>query len=122
MPRVGVPNNPSGANNWQGMGDEEPYGQKTKDASLARGAPMAGARVASGPIAAPKRAGRQAQRGTPVRPPEAASGPPVPSQAAPVMSPDAQLAQRWQAIAAIPGASDLVKTYAAVAAQRLTNG
>lgn len=122
MPRVGVPNNPSGANNWQGMGDEEPYGQKTKDATLARGAPLAGARIAAGPIAAPKRSGRAAQRGTPVRPPETASGPPVAPEAPLQMSPEAQLAQRWQAIAAIPGASPLVQEYAALATRRLAGG
>lgn len=120
MPRVGVPNNKTGANGWQGFGDEEPYGQKTQDQSLQRAAPMAGAAVASGPIAAPKRDSRRAQRGTPA-PQPAAVAPPVQPQ--PEELPyDARLAQWWQGIASIPGASDLVKTYAAVATRRLSGG
>lgn len=121
MPKVGTPNNASGANGWSGFGDEEPYGQATKDAALAHGAPLAGARVASGPIAAPKRATRQSQRPAAPQPATAApvpAGPP--SQPEP--SYDAKLAQWWQNIASVPGASDLVKTYAAAAAQRLTSG
>lgn len=119
MPRTGVPNNPSGANNWQGMGNEEPYGQATKDAALAHGAPLAGARVASGPLAAPKRATRQSQRRTAS---QRATAAPVPAgpPSMPEPSYDAKLAQWWQGIAAVPGASELVKQYAQVATQRLT--
>lgn len=110
MPRTGVPNNPSGANSWQGFGTEEPYGQKTKDASLQRAAPMAGAAVASGPIAAPRRAGRQARRGTAPQPAQAA---PAPAGTPPEQLPyDARLAQWWQAIAANPNANENVKAYA----------
>lgn len=119
MPRVGVPNNAGGVNGWQGFGDEEPYGQATKDAELARGAPLAGAKLASGPIAAPKRAGRAAKRGSAPQPVPVAAPSPGPP---PVVSPDAQLAQRWQAIASIPGASPLVQEYAALAAQRMSGG
>lgn len=121
MPRAGVPNNPSGANNWQGFGDEEPYGQATKDAALAHGAPLAGARLSSGPIAAPKRATRQSQRGSAPQPATAAPVPAGPP-ALPEPSYDAKLAQWWQSIAAVPGASDLVKQYAQVATQRLSGG
>jgi hypothetical protein len=120
MPAVGVPNNPGGANGWDGFGTEEPYGQKTQDSRLQQGAPLAGAKLAAGPIAAPRRAGRQTQRGTPI--PAAA---PVEASAVvppPAVSPDAQLAQRWQAIAAVPGASPLVQEYAALAAQRVAGG
>lgn len=122
MPAVGSPNNPGGVNGWDGFGTEEPYGQVTQNAQLQRGAPMAGAAVASGPIQAAKRAGRQAVRGASA--PQAA---PTPPEAQPLPPPtdttyDARLAQYWQAIAAIPGASDLVKTYAALATQRMTGG
>jgi len=117
VPAVGVPNNPSGANNWQGMGTEEPYGQATHDAQLQRAAPVAGAALAAGPIGAAKRAGRKAQRGAPV----AAQAPPVVAPA-PEPSYGAQLAQYWQGIAAIPGASPLVQQYAALAAQKVAGG
>jgi hypothetical protein len=121
MPRPGVANNPDGVNSWSGWGDEEPYGQATKDASLARAAPMAGAAVAAGPIAAPKRDSRKAQRGTHAPQPAAAVA--QPAQPQPEELPyDARLAQWWQGIASIPGASDLVKTYAQVATQRLVGG
>lgn len=117
MPAQGVPNNPSGANNWQGFGTEEPYGQGTKNQQLKQGAPLAGAPVSSGPIAAPKRAGRKAKRGAPAAPQQAP--PPVAMQPAQAPSYDARLAVYWQGIAAIPGASPLVKQYAAIAIQRL---
>ena len=117
MPAVGVPNNPSGANSWEGFGTEEPYGQATHDAQLAQASPMAGAALASGPIQSAKRAGRQAQRGAPAA--SQASPEPLP---APTPSPEAQLAQYWQAIAAIPGASPLVQQYAVLAAQKVANG
>ena len=121
MPRVGVPNNPSGANSWEGFGTEEPYGQKTREASLGQAAPLAGAAVASGPIAAPKRAARQARRGATAQPASVAPAAPQPMNP-PVISADAQLAQRWQAIAAIPGSSPLVQEYAQLAMQRAANG
>src|SRR4051812_33460822 len=106
MPAPGVPNNPDGVNSFDGFGTEEPYGQKTRDAALAAAVP-----VASGPI-------KPQTRPAPASPQQPAQ--PVPQ--APPMSPEARLAQQWQAIAAIPGASDLVKAYAEAAAMRLTGG
>lgn len=120
MPQAGVPNNASGANGWDGFGTEEPYGQQTQDAQLQQGAPLAGGPVAAGPIQAAKRAGRQAVRGASAQPVAAAQ--PQDSAPLPPQEPsyDARLAQYWQGIAAIPGASDLVKSYAALATQRLS--
>lgn len=115
-----MPNNASGVNGFDGFGTEEPYGQATKDAQLAGGAPLAGAAVASRPIQAAKRAGRQAVRGASAQP--VASAQPQDSAPLPPQEPsyEARLAQMWQGIAAIPGASPLVQTYAALAAQRST--
>lgn len=122
MPRTGVPNNAGGENGWQNTGTEEPYGQKTADARLAAAAPVAGGAIASGPIQAPKRAGRRAATGgssavgmQPSVPPEGALAPSPTSE----ISADVRLANQWAQLAAIPGASDLVKMYAAVAAQRV---
>lgn len=120
MPAPGVPNNPEGVNSWTGFGDEEPYGQATRNAALARSAPMAGAAVASGPIAAPQRSGRQAHQ---QRAPEQAVSAAAPAPTAPVELPyDVRLAQWWKSIAAIPGASDLVKQYAVLAEQKAGAG
>src|SRR3954467_8960396 len=96
MPAPGVPNNAEGVNSWEGFGTEEPYGQKTRDAALAAAVP-----VASGPIK-PQTSSKPASPQQPVQA--------VPQ--APPMSPEARLAQQWQAIAAIPGSSELVKAYA----------
>jgi hypothetical protein len=120
VPQPGVPNNAGGVNGWQGLGTEEPYGQATKDAALKSGAPLAGAPLSSGPIAAPKRAGRQARRGAAPQPVQAP--PAAPQQPQEDMPYDAKLAQWWQGIAAVPGASPLVREYAAMATQRLTGG
>jgi hypothetical protein len=103
-------NNPNGDNGWEGFGTEEPYGQQTQDAQLASGAPLASGGLASGAIAAPKRAQRQAVQqqpalGTPTIP--------QPPQQLPQLNP---LAQLWQQVANTPGASDLVIEYAKQAA------
>lgn len=112
MPAPGVPNNPEGVNSFTGFGDEPMYGEATKDAALARSAPVAGAAVVAGAIAAPRRASRNAARGG--AQPVAA---PLPPPGAMQPSPNATLAMQWQQIAAIPGASDLVREYAALAAR-----
>lgn len=107
MPNPGQVNNPSGANSFNRFAPEPAYGEATQQANLAGGAPLAGQPIAAGPLGAPRQAQRSAVRGKP-----APQGAPV-SQA-PSMQPSyqASLASQWAAIAAIPGASDLVKQYA----------
>lgn len=100
MPRPGVPNNPQGVNSWEGLGNEVPYGEMTRQQALKQGAPLAGGKLAAGAINAPKRAQRQTQakpapvEQQPVVPPDAVPGLPSP--------PDPALV--WAQVAALPGA------------------
>lgn len=112
MPSPGVANNPDGTNGFDGFGTEAPYGQGTQDARLASGAPIAGGGIASGPIAAPKRAQKQSAK--PAVPQPASGGMPEPPQ--PTVQSPSPVAQLWAGIAADPGASELVRSYAQQAA------
>lgn len=104
MPNPGQANNPDGTNSWEGFGTEEPYGQATKDAALAAGAPLAGGKLAAGAISAPKKSQKQATQGAQTSP---AAGPPT-LQGLPAVPPPAQpsVADIWQAIASTPGAEN----------------
>lgn len=69
MPRAGVPNNPTGVNNWDGWKQEPQYGEITNTKRLAGASPLAGGRVAAGALNAPKRAGRNAKKKPKPKPP-----------------------------------------------------
>jgi hypothetical protein len=102
--------NPNGIN---GLGsDRVPYGQAKRMKELAGEAPMSGAPLANPAIDAPRQAQRQSARRPAAAPPEQPAPPPPPQ-----VSPQAFAAQAWGQIAAIPGASPLVQSYAARAAQ-----
>ena len=102
--------NPGGKNSpvhFNGLVQNPPvYGDKARQGDLQRTVPLAGGGAASA-LNAPRRAGSQAKSG------------PTP-KAAPVSSPSpglqptyqAQLAQTWAEIAAVPGASPLVQQLA----------
>ena len=103
--------NPSGQNspvNFNGFVQNPPaYGDKQKQGDLARTAPLAGGGAAfalNTPRRSQKRASRPAQpQATPIiAPPQ-----PVPTPQYPVM-----MANAWQEIASIPGASPLVQQLA----------
>lgn len=102
--------NPGGIN--QLGSDRVPYGDAKRMKELASEAPMSGAPLATSAINAP----RQAQRGSRTRPSAAPAEQPA-QPPTPQVSPQAFASQAWQQIAAIPGASPLVQSYAARAAQ-----
>jgi hypothetical protein len=103
--------NPGGANSFGGFELQTPYGDVKKQTQLNREAPISGSPLAAQAINAPRRAQKSATR--PGQQPTGGGGSGPPTVAPP---PDAQNAQftsqSWQEIAAVPGASDLVKTYA----------
>jgi len=111
-------NNPGGNNQFGGFGLEAPYGQQEKNTELLRAAPMSGAPVAGRAIGTPERQRSQRRR--------AARGntrPSAPAQPTTTVLPqlpipyEKQIAMMWQQVAAIPGASDLVKEIADNAAR-----
>lgn len=106
MPNPGQANNPSGENSFNHFAPEEPYGQATKDASLAAAAPLAGQKLSVGAIAAPKQAQRPAQAAPQTQATMPLQEPAAQTQVSP-------LAQVWAAVAADPEASPLVREYAA---------
>jgi hypothetical protein len=102
MPVPGVPNNPSGVNNFNEFAPEPAYGEGTKQKALAGGAPLAGGRVAAGSLNAADRAQDQATtapKAQQASPPKGAALEPAPipatGEAGPVSS-----AQLWAALAA----------------------
>jgi hypothetical protein len=123
----GPPNNPNGVNSWEGFGTEEPYGQATAWARETRVAPLVAARVASGPINAPKQTQRRAIRGmrTALARPVVPAPVAVPTLAeAPLFLPRLpswpDSATVWQRLAEIPGISPLAAAYAQAAARAVT--
>lgn len=111
--------NPSGNNQFQGFGIEAPYGDTKKNYELLKSAPLSGAPVSGAAIGTPERqrsARRRAQSGGPARKqghqPTTTVVPQLP------IPYEKQIAMIWQQIAAIPGASDLVKEVADNAAQQ----
>ncbi len=110
MPVPGIPNNPEGANGWQGFTAEPPYGEITNQKRLAAGAPLAGQPIASGPINAPERAQGNAAAPTAAAQPTAT----LPQAAAPAPP---TTAEAWATIAALPNISPLALDYARRAAQ-----
>jgi hypothetical protein len=81
MPVPGVPNNPSGVNNFNEFAPEPAYGEGTKQKALAGGAPLAGGRVAAGSLNAANRAQDQATAPAKTPQPSQTNGPasePVP--------------------------------------------
>lgn len=117
MPNPGQANNPSGINNFQGFGDEAPYGEATADNALAAGAPIAGAPLTVGALGAPKRLQKQAGRKAPVAQPQAATAPPdvpqAPGQGVPQSSAD-----QWSLIMESPllNTSPVIQQWAEAAA------
>jgi hypothetical protein len=105
--------NPGGIN--QLGSDRVPYGDAKRMKELAGEAPMSGAPLATPAINAPRQAQRSAVRSPQANAPEQ---PVMPQQ--PGVSPQAFAAQAWGQIAAIPGASPLVQSYAARAQQGAT--
>ena len=101
--------NPSGVNQAPTWAQRPPYGDAKRQMELAQQAALAGTPAANAALNAPRRAQRSTQRPSPQ------AAPPAPPAPAPQISPQVVLAQQWQQIAAIPGASDLVRYYAAKA-------
>ena len=100
--------NPSGVNNFNRFAPEPAYGQKIQQRQLEQAAPVPTNPAMNAPRRAQKRASQpSAPQGQPA-PPQAPTGPPSQQFVA---------AQAWAQIASIPGASDLVKQYAARAQQ-----
>jgi hypothetical protein len=100
--------NPEGVNGFQGFAPEPAYGEKIQQRALEQAAPT----PQNPALSAPRRDQRKASRGQQPAPP------PVAPAAAEPLSPQITLAQTWAEIASIPGASDLVKAYAAKAQAR----
>lgn len=105
-------------NSFNQFAPEQPYGEGTQQSKLAGGAPLAGQPIAAGPLGAAKASQRKAVKGNRPTPQQGDQPAPPPSMAP---TPQARLAAQWAAIAAIPGASDDVKAYAALA-QRSVGG
>lgn len=112
MPNPGVVNNPGGSNSYGSNGVEEPQGAIERRKVLTAMAPPAGGAIAAAAKNAPKRAQRASQK----------KGKPMPNQVEAVqqqqMAPSAPIQQSglvsfWTSLAAEPGASPLVKQYAA---------
>lgn len=103
--------NPSGQNsavNFNGLVQNPPvYGDKQKQGDLARTAPIAGGPASASMLNSARRAKNQATSPSPS--PQAVQGQ---SQTAQAPSYQAQLAQAWAEVAAIPGASPLVQSLA----------
>lgn len=118
--------NPTGKNSpesFRGFAPNAAYGSKKKAAALTKSAPLAGQGASAHAIGTPHRAtelaisqavkNKQALAPAPAAVPVAAQAPVVPP-AVQVVQPDVT-AQTWQAVAADPRASDLVRAYAASA-------
>lgn len=99
--------NPEGINNFDRFAPEPAYGEKTQQQALDRAAPT----PKNPALNAPRRAQKASQR------PQRSAPQAVPQMPAPQLSQSFLASQVWGEIAAIPGASDLVKAYAAKAAQ-----
>jgi hypothetical protein len=97
--------NPNGANQFDKFATEKPYGEVKRMNELSRSAPMSGAPVATPAVNAPQRAQHKAT--TPKAPKPAKGGP---------LEYGLELATTWAEIAALPGASDLVRQIAERAA------
>lgn len=102
--------NPGGGNQFGNYTLQPGYGDVARQTRLTKAAPISGAPFAAHALETPRRAGKQAQRGKAPQPQA------PPAQAAPEpIQPQVTLAARWQAIAAVPGASPLVQQLAAQA-------
>jgi hypothetical protein len=91
--------NESGVNQFAGFPETGPYGDKARQGMLQRLAPLAGK-----PVPEPRRASQDRARTS--AQPEPAQAPPVPVPAQATLPPD----QLYSTIAAIPGASDEVRS------------
>lgn len=98
--------NPSGINQLSPHG----YGQKKVQTALKRSAPISGAPMVAGALNAAQENQRRAVRGTQVGSSAAQAGPAQALQPpAPQPTVDAQINQIGRVVAAIPGASPLIK-------------
>lgn len=113
MPRAGVPNNPSGANGADDPkhGETSAAGLIHRNMGLTSAAPMPTVPGINAPRQATRRATGSQPSSTPA--PAGAVAPTAPPAPLPYQ---ARLAQAWQAVALIPGASPLVQQLAAEAA------
>jgi hypothetical protein len=108
-------NNPAGHNQYQKY--DPPYGDIEKQTALTKEAPISGAPFSNPALNLPGRSQDAAQR--PLAPSSATrAAPATPAPGASAARPGAglSLAQAWQAIASVPGASSLVQQFAARAA------
>jgi hypothetical protein len=108
-------------NSWEGWAAEPQYGEAARWARLERAALVAGERVASGAINAPKQSQRRAVRGAaradaaapPTVPAMVAAHPPVVVPILPSSAPPVPVATAWAQIAQLPGISPLATASAA---------
>jgi len=117
--------NPLGANPLNP--NPVPYGDVKRTTELTREAPMSGGTVAGRALNTPNRAQDQAVRGTPTAPASQPAAAPVPAGSPPATEQPQtpyyqQVAQVWQALAAIPGASAEVRDYARRAVEDASRG
>ena len=103
--------NPGGTNQFQGFGLEAPYGDQKKDFELLRSAPLSGAPVSGRALGTPERQRSARRRGSSgsSQAPQAPTTTVLPQLPIPY---EKQIAMIWQQVAAIPGASDIVKQIA----------
>jgi hypothetical protein len=104
--------NPQGTNQFDHFQAQAAYGDVKKAAQLTKEAPMSGAPTSA--LNAPRRGQKQVVRGqkTQAQPTQLPAVAPLPVAVPDVPYPQ-YLAQAWSDVAAIPGASPLVKEYAA---------
>lgn len=108
MPFPGAVNNPGGANGTQMFEHESEYGAVKRLTQSVQQAPIAPTPAVNAPRRAQRAAVKRSQPSAPASP-----------QAATPEDYYAAQAQVWAAIASLPGASDLVKQYAARAAAQV---
>ncbi len=103
--------NPAGSNQspfWL----QKQYGDVKRETTLLKEAPISGSPLAAQALNAPRRAGQGAKRS---RPTQVQPQPQAPVQ---TPTPQASIAAVWGQIAALPGISDLVRSYAAQASMQ----
>jgi hypothetical protein len=116
--------NPSGKSN---LNFPVPYGGVKARTQLLKAAPVSGAPQAGSALNTPQRAQRQAsqtrrpQQAGQTQTPAAAPTPPLPGPSVTLPYPQ-QIATVWTAFGAIPGASELVLSYAAQADRDANRG
>lgn len=104
--------NPSGANGlFDATGSDTAYGARRRIEQTTKAAPMAGGPATASVLDTPRRSKKRAGRAAAPQP--MATPTPQPAE----ITPAASVAQVWQQLAQVPGASPLVLEYAQRAAQ-----